>query len=351
MSAPDKPAPPVVGKVTSDSIELLWDQASTEDQSGGRLRYCIQEEEDCNRKGFGNVYNGFARSNVLRGLEQNKTYRYRLRISNDNGHSPWSQVITVTTTRTPLSGRDLHSAVLNWELEKVEAILEETNEQLVDTPDAFGMSPLMIASQKGYTGIVSSLIAHNADVNFSNTSGKNSMLLACFGGHLNIAQQLHEQGVLLDTKDNSGSGCLHWAVDGNKPDCVQWLLDNGSQVDGEDDFGCSPLLRVASMNGNVAVAKLLIENGADVNRMDKIKKSPLMLLSVVISHWSSCSLKMEQTYILLMSMAKQHLISPNPLEERFDQSLVLQRCCVVSQITVGAREVDRRRYRDKWQLT
>ena len=56
------------------------------------------------------------------------------------------------------------------------------------------------------------------------------MMLACFGGHLNIAQQLHEQGVLLDTKDNSGSGCLHWAVDGNKPDCVQWLLDNGSQV-------------------------------------------------------------------------------------------------------------------------
>ena len=27
-----------------------------EDPSGGRLRYCIQEEEDLSRKGFGNVY-------------------------------------------------------------------------------------------------------------------------------------------------------------------------------------------------------------------------------------------------------------------------------------------------------
>lgn len=276
MSAPDKPAPPIVGKVTANSIELYWDQPIKEDLSGGRFRYCIQEEEEDTRKGFGNVYNGFAKNNVFKGLEQNSTYRYRLRISNDHGHSPWSQVITVTTTKIPLSGHDLHHAVLNWEVEKVVAILEESGENIVDSPDAFGMSPLMIASQKGYTSIVSSLIAHNADVNYCNTSGKNSMMLACFGGHLKVAIQLHEHGALLDTRDKGGSGCLHWAVDGGKPDCIQWLLDNGIQVDIEDDFGCSPLTRLASMNGNVMVAKILIENGADVNKVDKIKKSALM---------------------------------------------------------------------------
>lgn len=54
--APEKPAPPVVGKVTPNSIELYWNQETTEDISGGRLRYCIQEEEEDTRKGFGNVY-------------------------------------------------------------------------------------------------------------------------------------------------------------------------------------------------------------------------------------------------------------------------------------------------------
>ena len=29
-----------------------------------------------------------------------------------------------------------------------------SDEELVDSPDTFGMSPLMIASQKGYTGLV-----------------------------------------------------------------------------------------------------------------------------------------------------------------------------------------------------
>lgn len=277
MSVPERPAPPIVGKVTANSIELYWDQAvTTQDVSGGRLRYCIQEEEDDTRKGFGNVYNGYAKSNIFRGLEQNKTYRYRLRVSNDHGHSPWSQVITVTTTRIPLSGYDLHHAVLNWEVDKVVAILEESGENLVDSPDTYGMSPLMIASQKGYTSIVSSLIAHKADVNFSNTSSKNSMMLACFGGHLKVALQLYEQGASLDTRDNGGSCCLHWAVDGGKPGCIQWLLDKGIEVDVEDECGCSPLMRLASINGNVEVAKILIENGANVNKVDKLKKTSLM---------------------------------------------------------------------------
>ena len=53
---PSRPAPPVVGKVTAYTIELYWDHGSTGDESGRRLRYCIQEEEDDTRKGFGNVY-------------------------------------------------------------------------------------------------------------------------------------------------------------------------------------------------------------------------------------------------------------------------------------------------------
>ena len=54
--APEKPDPPVVGKVTFNSIELYWNQECTEDTSGGRLRFCVQEEEEEAGRGFGNVY-------------------------------------------------------------------------------------------------------------------------------------------------------------------------------------------------------------------------------------------------------------------------------------------------------
>ena len=36
-------------------------------------------------------------------------------------------------------------------------------------------------------------------------------------------------------------------------------------------------LSLASMNGSVDVARILVENGADVNKLDKIRKSSLMV--------------------------------------------------------------------------
>ena len=42
------------------------------------------------------------------------------------------------------------------------------------------------------------------------------------------------------------------------------------------DYHVIILYNLASMNGNVELARILIENGADVNKVDKIKKSSLM---------------------------------------------------------------------------
>lgn len=64
MSAvPPRPDPPVVGKVTHNSIELYWraPEAVEQGKGDGRLRYCIQEEElGPKSKGFGNVYSGYS---------------------------------------------------------------------------------------------------------------------------------------------------------------------------------------------------------------------------------------------------------------------------------------------------
>ena len=39
-------------------------------------------------------------------------------------------------------------------------------------------------------------------------------MLACAGGHIKVAVMLFEKGAFIDSKDNGGSCCLHWAVDG-----------------------------------------------------------------------------------------------------------------------------------------
>ena len=53
----DRPGPPVVGRVTHCSIELLWDQErKIDDPRSGRMKYSVQEEEEKGETGFSNVY-------------------------------------------------------------------------------------------------------------------------------------------------------------------------------------------------------------------------------------------------------------------------------------------------------
>lgn len=132
MSVPLRPDPPVVGKVTYNSIELYWNTEEREasPRSGSptkgdhRLRYTIQEEEVGSRsKGFGNVYSGYSTSNVFEGLEPRMQYRYRLRCMNDNGASAWSSAVVVMTTIKPKTSEDLQKAVMKGDVDMVKKIL------------------------------------------------------------------------------------------------------------------------------------------------------------------------------------------------------------------------------------
>ena len=274
----DKPDPPVVGRVTHCSVELFWDQERKHAELNlgpeQRIKYCVQEEEGNSRR-YHNVYCGYSKTCVLDGLKESTQHRYRVQIILPNLSTPWSSTAEVTTLSFPCSGGELHRAVLNWDVEKVKTILDNY-EGLVDVPDRMGCSPLMVASQKGYTSIVDTLLDHGADVSFSNSSGKDSMMMTCFTGHVNIASTLKEHGASVHVKDQGGSNALHWAVDGGVVAAVEWLLVNGAKVDELDVAEWTPLMRVATLDGKAEVAKVLLCGGANPNTHDKQGRSVLM---------------------------------------------------------------------------
>lgn len=215
--------------------------------------------------------------NVFEGLEARTQYRYRLKCMNDIGSSAWSAVVTVSTTKKPQTSEDLQRAVAKGDVETVRNILPGLSWQAVDSPDKFGLSPLMITAQRGYVDVARVLLETGADVNFQSSSGKTALMMACFSGNVEVAQLLIQHKADWDLVDKTGSTALHWAVDGANLDMIRWMLQDGCRVDVKDETsGWTPLMRVAAVGGNVNVAKVLIHHGANVHTMDKEGKTTLM---------------------------------------------------------------------------
>lgn len=278
---PGQPDPPVLEKATHHSVELSWHPPphSPED---GRLRYCVQEEDASRKDGFGNVYNGYATSNEFTGLNVMTQYKYRLRAINDVGPGPWSPVVTVATTRQPKSSENLHKALRRGDIEMVQSILQ-TNPHYIDIPDIHGAAPLMSACCLGKKELVKLLLDLGADVEYRNSSGKTSLMEACYRGHLESAKLIVSHGGSWLTRDHSGFSALHYAVDGGHLNVIAHILNEGVPADDVTDVtlsGWTPLLRTASLEGNTAVAKMLIQHGADASRKDKEGKTVLMLAAL-----------------------------------------------------------------------
>ncbi|XP_049646410.1 fibronectin type 3 and ankyrin repeat domains protein 1 [Suncus etruscus] len=274
-----KPHPPVVGKVTHHSIELYWDLDKKGKRQGPQdqwLRFSI-EEEDPKTHTYGIIYTGYSTQHVVEGLEPRTVYRFRLRVTSPSGDCEYSPVVSVSTTREPLSSEHFHRAVSLNDEELLVRMLQGGNIQ-VDVPNKFGFTALMVAAQKGYTSLVKILLSNGTDVNLKNGSGKDSLMLACYAGHLDVVKCLRMSGASWQSRDLGGCTALHWAADGGHCHVIEWMIKDGCEVDSVDaGSGWTPLMRVSAVSGNQAVASLLIDAGADVNKRDKDGKTPLMV--------------------------------------------------------------------------
>jgi ankyrin repeat protein len=126
---------------------------------------------------------------------------------------------------------------------------------------------LFEASAAGKFDVVAHLVFNHPDaINEYADDGFTALGLACYFGQFEVARYLVLKGAEVNLPSNNGFNVfpLHSAAAGNYTNIARMLIDNGAQVNVKQQAGSTPL-HSAAQNGNLELLILMLEQGADVN--------------------------------------------------------------------------------------
>ena len=207
----------------------------------------------------------------------------------------------------------LHTAVLNDQSDVVAALLDAGADPVVLNRN--GVSPLSLAVQNGNADIVAKLLKAGADPNALLASGETILMTAASTGKPDVVALLLAAGALVDQRDPEfKQTALMVAVREGQTAVVDQLIRHGAEVDAATRVGPTPAyyppckgtgcgsegaginrsgvpdrgerhdakggmtpLLYAARDGRVDAARLLLDNGADIEQAEANEISPLLM--------------------------------------------------------------------------
>ncbi|KAI0430727.1 ankyrin repeat-containing domain protein [Xylaria sp. FL1042] len=178
----------------------------------------------------------------------------------------------------------LRAAIIGAHTAIVEALLQHgTDINLTPTPhDGEELSPLLtLAAEFSNAEIVSMLVAAGTDVLVNVEGHQHPLIFAAERGNLEMVQCLLTAGTpaniaTLDTSQNRRMGRkktpLHVACYHGHEEIIQLLIDTGAEVEKVVDNSRTPL-ELASESGQVPAIRLLLRAGVDVNNGNAMYKA------------------------------------------------------------------------------
>lgn len=166
----------------------------------------------------------------------------------------------------------LHHAVIRGYQAAVDFLLTRDGDAHINKTDPDGRTPLIFAVKCGWTGIVASLLAHNADVDLaSNKKGDCVLQCALEEGHESIALMLIDHGADIEFTDEQRNTALHYAVrrdsDGGFEKTLpilKKLVERGMNLAAVNVDRLTPIQR-AVVRRNIKAVEFLWEKSLDAN--------------------------------------------------------------------------------------
>ncbi|KAL5337940.1 ankyrin repeat-containing domain protein [Aspergillus crustosus] len=123
------------------------------------------------------------------------------------------------------------------------------------------------------------LLDSGANVNSQNAFGKTPLYLATYLHDQQVVELLVERGADVTIADVHGNTPLHLAASGGYEDTVRFLIANGADPKAQRPFDLITPLHLAVKHESFAAAKLLLGAGVDINIEDAYQQTPLHYLS------------------------------------------------------------------------
>jgi uncharacterized protein len=209
--------------------------------------------------------------------------------------------VTIDGGSTPL-----HQAVRQNDLKTVDTLIKRGAD--VKAATRYGVTPIGLAALNGNASIVRRLLDAGADPNTASPGGETALMTAARTGNSEAVTLLLDRRADVNAADPTrAQTALMWAVTENHPDVVKLLVARGAKVNAQTtikaprgeyvaaraggasgqgiirqralptkDGGMTPLL-FAVRDGNVAMTRLLLELGADINQASGNHTSPMLI--------------------------------------------------------------------------
>ncbi|KAG4098229.1 ankyrin [Neocallimastix lanati (nom. inval.)] len=147
----------------------------------------------------------------------------------------------------------------------------------VNARDSKNFTPLMFATQCDNKSIIELLVEHGADVNAVSKDSYTALILACEEGNLEISRYLIEKGADINAKDSRRTTSLMNAIRSGNKELVDYLLSNKNLTINVKDYNGWNALMTASYRGQLDTVKALYEKGESIHEKDANGFSSLML--------------------------------------------------------------------------
>ncbi|XP_050438356.1 uncharacterized protein LOC126844301 isoform X2 [Adelges cooleyi] len=278
-----------------EALELILSHGGTTDSAdvhgGYALHYAAQM---CGTTGV--CRSGDSLNVGVRVLQLLLSYGADVNVTDKHGRQPivWAAsagsadaIITLVNGGANVESHDkdglraLHCAASRGHVECVDALLTLCGAE-VDALDGNGCSALFYAVTLGHADATEMLLEHGADPNRQDGKGRTPAHCGAFKGQLETVRILAEHGANLWFRNFKGGYPLHDAVRSGRKELVVWLLSLRPEVaDYYDDDG-KRCLHIAALNNNTEMCKIILDNGASVNAVMKIKGERMTPLDVTI---------------------------------------------------------------------